>query len=225
MRVNVTASNVIPAETPAPVNPGDKLIPKEAGSLAGIVDKVSFNFLPGYNPTQARQTLQNTLGNTSAAFNNLFGLYEIDGKDATGSVTGSVNGIAPGDNGYAKAALSRAVSSFAVRAGGSGNGISGDVIVSGGKIYAPFVIANGGNLFGSMQDAINTFFQLNAENSPATAENYTSLPVAYFSFGAANPDGAAHIRSFGNNIFGFEDLPSNVGVSDYDFNDMVFSFG
>uniref|UniRef100_UPI000778A0A2 Ig-like domain-containing protein n=1 Tax=Cylindrospermopsis raciborskii TaxID=77022 RepID=UPI000778A0A2 len=225
VRVNVTATNVIPAITPVPVNPGDPLIPKEAGSLAGIVNNVYFNFLAGYNPTQARQTLQNTLVQTNAAFNNLFGLYEIDGKDATGSVTGSVNGIAPGDNGYAKAALSRAVSSFAVRAGGSGNGITGDVIVSGGKIYAPFVIANGGNLFGSMQDAINTFFQLNAENSPATAENYTSLPVAYFSFGAANPDGAAHIRSFGNNIFGFEDLPSNVGVSDYDFNDMVFSFG
>ncbi len=219
VRVNVTATNVIPAITPVPVNPGDPLIPKEAGSLAGIVNNVSFNFLAGYNPTQARQTLQNTLVQTNAAFNNLFGLYEID------NATGSVNGIAPGQVGYAKAALNRAVSSFAVRAGGLGNGITGDVIVSGGKIYAPFVIANGGNLFGSMQDAINTFFQLNAENSPATAQNYTSFPVAYFSFGAANPDGAAHIRSFGNNIFGFEDLPSNVGVSDYDFNDMVFSFG
>jgi 3-phytase len=219
VRVNVTASNVIPAVTPVPVNPGNPLIPNEAGSLAGIVDQVSFNFLPGYNPTQARQTLQNTLGRTSAAFNNLFGLYEID------DATGLVNGIAPGAPGYAKEALSRAVSSFAVRAGGSGNGITGDVVVNGGKIYAPFVIANGGNLFGNMQDAINTFFQLNAGNSPATAENYTSLPVAYFSFGAANPDGAAHIRSFGNNIFGFEDLPSNVGVSDYDFNDTVFSFG
>ncbi|QSX70222.1 MAG: DUF4114 domain-containing protein [Dolichospermum sp. DET69] len=48
---------------------------------------------------------------------------------------------------------------------------------------------------------------------------------AYFSFGVANPDGAAHLRSFGNNTFGFEDLPAGVGVSDYDFNDAVFSFG
>ncbi|NLQ07665.1 DUF4114 domain-containing protein [Cylindrospermopsis raciborskii LB2897] len=219
VRVNVTASNVIPAVTPVPVNPGNPLIPNEAGSLAGIVDQVSFNFLPGYNPTQARQTLQNTLGRTSAAFNNLFGLYEVD------NATGSVGGIKPEDPDYAKAALSRAVSGFAVRAGGSGNGITGDVVVNGGKIYAPFVIANGGKLFGNMQDAINTFFQLNAGNSPATAQNYTSFPVAYFSFGAANPDGAAHIKSFGNNIFGFEDLPAGVGVSDYDFNDMVFSFG
>jgi len=51
-----------------------------------------------------------------------------------------------------------------------------------------------------MQDAINQFFQANAINSPATAQNYTTFPVAYFSFGAANPDGAAHIKSFGNNI-------------------------
>ena len=35
--------------------------------------------------------------------------------------------------------------------------------------------------------------------------------VAYFSFLGANPDGAEHIRSFGDNIFGFEDLPANLG--------------
>jgi hypothetical protein len=37
-----------------------------------------------------------------------------------------------------------------------------------------------------------------------------SHEVAYFSFGAANPDGAEHLRSRGNNIFGFEDLPGNL---------------
>jgi 3-phytase len=65
----------------------------------------------------------------------------------------------------------------------------------------------------------------NPNNSPANAQNYTTLPVAYFSFGVANPDGAAHLKSFGNNTFGFEDLPAGVGVSDYDFNDTMFSFG
>ncbi|NLQ04244.1 Calx-beta domain-containing protein [Cylindrospermopsis raciborskii] len=211
--------NVILPVPPVPVNPGNPLFPRDAGSLSGIVDQISFNFLPGYNPTQARQTLQNTLGNTSAAFTNLFGLYEVD------SVTGAVNGLTPDKPGYAKAALNRMVPNFVVRAGGSGNGTTGDVIVSGGKIYAPFVIANGGNYSGTIQEAINEFFKVNPNNSPATAQNYTTLPVAYFSFGAANPDGAAHIKSLANNIFGFEDLPSNVGVSDYDFNDMVFSFG
>ncbi|MFL0648570.1 cadherin domain-containing protein, partial [Cylindrospermopsis raciborskii UAM/DH-BiRr] len=219
VKVNVTGTKVVVNPDVTNVNPGDPLIPSEAGSLSGIVNNVSFNFRAGYNPTQSRDILQRTLGRTDAAFNNLFGLYEID------DATGTVNGIAPGQSGYARAALNRAVSSFAVRAGGSGNGITGNVVVGGDKFYAPFVIANGGNLFGSMQDAINTFFQLNADNSRATAENYTSFPVAYFSFGAANPDGAAHIRSFGNNVFGFEDLPAGVGVNDYDFNDTVFSFG
>ncbi|QNP30989.1 cadherin domain-containing protein [Cylindrospermopsis curvispora] len=220
VKVNVTGTKVVVnSGVITDVQPGDPLIPSEAGSLSGIVNNVSFNFRAGYNPTQARDILQRTLVSTDAAFNNLFGLYEID------NATGTVNGIAPGQPGYARAALNRAVSSFAVRAGGSGNGITGNVVVGGDKFYAPFVIANGGNLFGSMQDAINTFFQLNADNSRATAENYTSFPVAYFSFGAANPDGAAHIKSFGNNIFGFEDLPAGVGVNDYDFNDTVFSFG
>ncbi|WP_369814491.1 DUF4114 domain-containing protein [Cylindrospermopsis sp. CR12] len=117
------------------------------------------------------------------------------------------------------------VTNFAVRAGGSGNTVNGDVIVNGGKTYAPFVIANGGNYSGSIQQAINEFFQVNPNNSAATAQNYTTFPVAYFSFGVANPDGAAHIKNFGNNVFGFEDLPAGVGVSDYDFNDMLFSFG
>ena len=166
--------------------------------------------------------MQNALGQTDAKFKNIFGFYEID------NATGSVNGIAPGEFGYVKAALDkgRVISNFTVRAGGSVTpSINGDLIGIGGKTYAPFVIANGGNYSGSIQEAINEFFKVNPNNSAANGQNYTTLAVAYFSFGAANPDGAAHIKSFGNNIFGFEDLPAGVGVSDYDFNDMVFSFG
>ncbi|MEB3174006.1 MAG: DUF4114 domain-containing protein, partial [Cyanobacteriota bacterium] len=62
----------------------------------------------------------------------------------------------------------------------------------------------------------------NPENTPATLENYWGYQVAYFSFGAANPDGAEHLQSRGNQVFGFEDLPANLGVSDFDFNDAVF---
>ena len=221
-RVNVTiADKNITKETSqvTSVNPDNSLFPKEAGTQTGIVDKVSYSFSTNYNQSTGKQTLENTLKQTSAVFTNLFGLYEID------DATGAVNGILPGQSGYAKAALSKVVSNFVVRAGGSGNGVTGDVIVSGDKTYAPFVIANGGKSSGNIQEAINAFFGANPNNSAATAQDYTSLPVAYFSFGAANPDGAAHIKSLGNNIFGFEDLPAGVGVSDYDFNDIVFSFG
>jgi hypothetical protein len=84
------------------------------------------------------------------------------------------------------------------------------------KYYAPFIIANIGTR--TFDNAIEEIKDKN--NSSA---NYQTSPVAYFSFGAANPDGANHIKYFGNNIFGFEDLPLNV--SDRDFNDTVFSFG
>ncbi|PNJ97659.1 hypothetical protein CEP14_02050 [Cylindrospermopsis raciborskii C04] len=218
--VAVTGTGVTYSSTT--VNPGNSLIPREAPPLSNIADNVFYNFPSTYRPAEARQALQNALGQTDAAFKNIFGLYEVD------NATGAVNGIAPGQSGYAKAALdkSKVISNFTVRAGGSVTpNINGDLIGIGGKTYAPFVIANGGNYSGSIQEAINEFFKVNPNNSAATAQNYMGLPVAYFSFGAANPDGAAHIKSFGNNIFGFEDLPAGVGVSDYDFNDMVFSFG
>ena len=222
--VRVTVTGKATTATVAPtqlisIAPVDKLIPKEAGTLTGIVDKLGYEFPNNYNPSLVKNSLQNALNQTTAAFNNLFGLYEVD------DVTGSVNGIKPGEIGYAKAALSKVVDNFIVRVGGSSSGAASDVIVNGGKIYSPFVIANGGNFSGNLQQAINAFFAANPNNSPATAQNYTTLPVAYFSFGVANPDGAAHLRSFGNNTFGFEDLPAGVGVSDYDFNDAVFSFG
>ena len=41
-----------------------------------------------------------------------------------------------------------------------------------------------------------------------------------FVVGTANPDGHEHIRVYGENTFGFEDLASHQG-SDFDYNDMV----
>jgi hypothetical protein len=41
-----------------------------------------------------------------------------------------------------------------------------------------------------------------------------------FVIGSANVDGREHIRSFGENMFGFEDLRADQG-SDFDYNDMV----
>jgi 3-phytase len=221
VRVTVTAKAASGTVAPTQlisIAPGDKLIPQEAGALTGIVDKLAYRF-SDYNPSLVKNSLQNALNQTSAAFNNLFGLYEVDDE------TGAVNGIKPGESGYAKAALSKVVDNFIVRVGGLSSGAASDVVVTRGKIYSPFAIANGGNFSGNIQQAINAFLAANPNNSPANAQNYTTLPVAYFSFGVANPDGAAHLKSFGNNTFGFEDLPAGVGVSDYDFNDTMFSFG
>ena len=58
-----------------------------------------------------------------------------------------------------------------------------------------------------------------------TTENFMTHEVAYFSFGAANPDGAEHLRQLGDNVFGFEDLPGNLSrISDNDFNDGILAF-
>ena len=48
--------------------------------------------------------------------------------------------------------------------------------------------------------------------------------MAYFAFVGANPDGVRHLQARGNNTYGFEDLPSNLGVSDQDFDDAIFQF-
>ncbi|MFM7578147.1 MAG: DUF4114 domain-containing protein, partial [Microcystaceae cyanobacterium] len=97
--------------------------------------------------------------------------------------------------------------------------------LEGGQRYAPFVIANGGNLGGSLQDNIRAFLAKNPDNVAATLENFMTHEVAYFSFGSANPDGAEHLQSKGNNTFGFEDLPGNLpNISDNDFNDGILAF-
>jgi hypothetical protein len=196
-----------------------------------------FNFsdLPGSIQVKA---IEEGLQQTGAFFNNVVGLYPV--ADDNGAVFDSLDLdgdgnatelIQPGQAGYARTALSQAVNNFILRASGEGANQSstadefGDVLLEGGRRYAPFVIANGGNLGGSLQGSIQAFLSKNPDNVAATLENYMTHEVAYFSFGAANPDGAEHLRSRGNNIFGFEDLPGNLpNISDNDFNDGILAF-
>ncbi len=182
--------------------------------------------------------IEEGLQQTGAFFNNVVGLYPV--ADDNGAVFDSLDLdgdgnvtelIQPGQAGYARSALSQAVNNFILRASGEGANQSttaaefGDVLLQGGRRYAPFVIANGGNLGESLQGSIQAFLAKNPDNVAATLENYISHEVAYFSFGAANPDGAEHLRSRGNNIFGFEDLPGNLpNISDNDFNDGILAF-
>ncbi|KST64406.1 DUF4114 domain-containing protein [Mastigocoleus testarum] len=70
------------------------------------------------------------------------------------------------------------------------NGTEEAVTLEGGALYAPYLLANG------------------------------SEDNAYFVQLEANLDGLDHVRLFGDNTFGFEDL---AGIGDGDFNDMVFS--
>jgi uncharacterized repeat protein (TIGR01451 family) len=207
---------------------------KDTGNGQG---SLVFNFsnLPGSIQVRA---IEEGLKQTGAFFNNVVGLYPV--ADDNGAVFDSLDLdgdgnltelIQPGQSGYARTALSQAVNNFFLRASGEGANQSttaaefGDVLLEGGRRYAPFVIANGGNLGESLQGSVQAFLTKNPDNVAATLENYISHEVAYFSFGAANPDGAEHLRSRGNNIFGFEDLPGNLpNISDNDFNDGILAF-
>jgi 3-phytase/alkaline phosphatase D len=134
--------------------------------------------------------------NSEALFNNTVGLYTVDNPE------GAIGTLRPGDVGYAQAAIARRVTNLSRSANTTGT-------LAGGGILAPFLIANG---------TVDQFLARNASN--AAAPNASgSLPVAYFSYIAANPDGVDHVRLLGDNTFGFEDLPNG---GDRDFNDIVF---
>ena len=163
-----------------------------------------------------------------AAFDNLIGLYEV--INSNGDILDGDTVLLPADNPsrYAELAITNRVSAFSIRSGSSGDPNRnttveqfGDVFLVGGKLYAPFVIANTG--------AIGFDGFVEAENAESDgvfndAADVVNDRVAYFAFLGANPDGVAHLQSRGSNVFGFEDLPSNLGVSDNDFNDAVFAF-
>ncbi len=203
----------------------------EADSAGIIGNTFAYNLTPVGNGTQVTTQLTNDvldLG-TDAVFDNIVGLYEV--VNVNGGIPledGTVLLPAEDPSRYAELALTNRVDSFELRAGSSGD-INlnttveqfGDILLTGGRLYAPFVIANGGTV------GFDGF--INAENAESDGvfndpADFSDDLVAYFAFSGANPNGAAHLQSRGNNIFGFEDLPSNLGISDNDFNDAIFQF-
>ncbi|WP_177169563.1 DUF4114 domain-containing protein, partial [Cylindrospermopsis raciborskii] len=185
---------------------------------------------------------------TRSNFNHLFGLYEV--VDAQGGINTDKGILKPGDSDYVFYALTTAkVKDFIVQAGGSdtpstatqlGSGVS----LEGNKFYAPFVIANGGtyfpglngvedfvaaengdvNRFASAPKYVRDLVATEVGNVFNNAPRFVQEPVAYFSFGSANHDNSPHFRSYGNGVYGFEDLPATATqYSNNDFNDAVFA--
>ncbi|PNK17921.1 hypothetical protein CEP07_09590 [Cylindrospermopsis raciborskii S01] len=186
---------------------------------------------------------------TKSNFNHLFGLYEV--VDPQGGINTEKGVLKPGDSDYAFYALTTArVKDFIVQAGNSDSPSTATQLVSGvslqgNKFYAPFVIANCGTYFPNLQQGVEDFIAAeNGDvnrfaNSPKyvqdlvatevgnefnNAPRFVQEPVAYFSFGSANPDKSPHLRSYGNGVYGFEDLPATATqYSNNDFNDAVFA--
>jgi VCBS repeat-containing protein len=137
--------------------------------------------------------------NREAAFDNFVGFYKV--ADVNGGIDTDGNGtvdLRPGDTGYAQAAIEQRVPNLDLTVANQSMATF-TAQLQGGLIYAPFLIANG------RPDA---FLDGNSNNDPAI----------YFPFLGANADGFDHLRLLGDNIFGFEDLPSG---GDGDYNDMV----
>ncbi len=132
---------------------------------------------------------------SDASYNNTLGLYRVD------DITGRIGTLNPGDAGYAEAALRQAVLNL------NKSQTSSQQQLAGGSIYAPFLVSNG---------TIQDFLARNITNTGAD-----NLPVAYFNYGAANPDRVDHLQLLGDNKFGFEDL---LGGGDRDYNDLVVQF-
>lgn len=181
------------------------------------------------------------LQQTDALFHNLVGLYRV--VNSTGAIVDSFdsNGdgsredlLKPGDAGYASTAIANRIDNFELQLGDQGAAGSnttadqfGDVLLNAGVRYAPFVIANGGRLIprgGNLEQGFEAFLATNPSNQAATLANFSSHAVAYFGFAAANPDGSNHLASRGGGAYGFEDLPGNLAISDFDFNDASFQF-
>jgi Calx-beta domain/Domain of unknown function (DUF4114) len=129
-----------------------------------------------------------------AGYKNYIALYEVEDEKGT-----LANGLKPGDEGYAEAAIRGAVlkTRFTSQADTS-------LSAAGGKILAPVVVANG-----TFEDFLN--------RNPT---NKADGPIhAYFNFIGANTDKVDHFRLLGDNKFGVEDI---YGGGDRDFNDLIF---
>lgn len=137
--------------------------------------------------------------NREAAFDNFIGFYQV--VDENGGIDTSGDGkadIFAGQVGYIEAAVRGRVAGIDLTVNNQGTATYTGTFQPG-SIFAPFIIANG---------RPEALLDSNPNNDPAV----------YFPFLGANADKVDHIRLLGNNVFGFEDLPTG---SDLDFNDAI----
>ena len=131
-----------------------------------------------------------------ANYTNEVYFYRIDDE------SGTVDGLAPGQTGYAEAAIRNRLDDLALQVSNQGERTQNGSL-SGGFLYAPIIVTNG---------TASQFLNQNPDNVIGQEIQ------AYFVFGEANSDKADHIRLLGNNVFGFEDLPNG---GDLDYNDII----
>ncbi|MEM6251324.1 MAG: DUF4114 domain-containing protein [Cyanobacteria bacterium P01_D01_bin.156] len=153
-------------------------------------------------PTSESMSIRFQWAERDAAFNNEVGVYLLD------DVQGSVNGIQPGEAGYAQAVLTQAERHVLFFSGESA-GAWKELEFQGGTQLGFYLIQNSSQANWLAQNPDNLI-----DNGP----------VAFFSLASGNPDGFDHTRSSeisdGVWQFKWEDI---TGGGDQDFNDVVFT--
>lgn len=132
-----------------------------------------------------------------AFFKNEFGLFWVDDPD-----TGSINGLTPGQSGYAKAALGRRLLTVTAQADENTASLPSQKWITG------YLIQNG---------TTKDFLDNNPNNDP------NKQPIAFFPFKEANPDKTEHLIS--------QKIPQGIQLAwedvrsggDQDFDDLVIS--
>ncbi|MCP9884852.1 hypothetical protein KBY97_06885 [Synechococcus sp. ATX 2A4] len=140
-----------------------------------------------------------------AANANTLLVYGVD--SITGALFTETGWISPGDGGYAAASLDRAITISALEPSSAQHA---DLTLANG-FYA-FALVSGGS--------VEAFLAAQATTTAAPLPAGPSPLAAWFSVGAANPDGIVHMLPLAPGIYGFED---QWGGGDLDYNDVVMS--
>lgn len=191
--VNTIAGTAInPQQLQAPIN----------------LDPLTVTFAPNFTSmfvvpgaVGSSQQVTYAMTSTESAFHNEVGYFLVD------DLQGHIGALAPGDAGYAEAAMNtHQVLLTPSQTAGAGATLT----LEGGKILAFYLVQN---------DTSANFIGKNVGNSK------TGAPVAFFSLGAANPDGINHVQAVGDATlgrvtYGWEDL---TGGGDRDYNDVVLT--
>ena len=133
--------------------------------------------------------------------------YRVD--SITGAILQAGSWVKPGDAAYSQAALNNSL-------------LKGDPLNLG---FGESKVASFEEGTAKSADLFALALVTNGSISDYIANNPTNQkgkgPNMFFSIGAANPDGAAHMISLDSGVVGFEDL---WGGGDFDFNDVVVAF-
>jgi hypothetical protein len=178
-------------------------------SFAGITAEIGSNALvvPGeWGQTVAVQTALSR----AADYQNLIALYRVDSLTGGLDLDGDTRiDVRPGDSDYARQALVRAQDPLEGVTLTTPTNLSTrqeTINLLGNQIYGLVIIPNA---------TIAEVLSQNPDNLGG------DKPLAFFSFGLANPDGISHMARLGNNLFSFED---QGGGGDLDYNDMILQF-